>query len=228
MESAYTRRGRVSNGVAAGGCPDRGGGAVGEDRVGDGVLRVAAVLEVQGAKLGAAEQHTVIRLALGKGIGDAQAVDRTVAAHEAEVRSRHRGVQLQPIDELVIEPRCVEAGAGHGDEVGDGGRVGAAIVQRPAAGLGGEGGRVLRVRGHALLGAGRLGVRRIAEEACDVFDLFVCGWRVLAEDAVALGDFRAAVDALDAGPLGRADRVVSARQFAELGLRDRFAGRGQA
>ena len=68
---------------AAAGRANEGGGAVGEQRVGYDAAGVPAVAKVQAAQFHGTQQHVGRRLRAGEGAGDAQGVERTVAAHEA-------------------------------------------------------------------------------------------------------------------------------------------------
>ncbi len=101
------------------GCADDRGGAIREDGVGDDLLRIPAIEVVQAAEFDRTAQHAGRGIGAGKGGGDAQAVERPVAAHEANVRPLGVRRQTQTADQLNIHARGREAGTGHGHQVRD-------------------------------------------------------------------------------------------------------------
>ena len=80
----------MAGGVAPGACGafgggDQGGGAVGEQGVGDHFLAVPAIVVMQAAELDGAQENAGTGVGLGVGVGGAEAIERAVAAHEADM-----------------------------------------------------------------------------------------------------------------------------------------------
>ena len=87
-------------------------------------------------------------------MGDAQAVEGPVAAHETHLGAGHIGGQRQRLDQLQIEAGGLETGAAHRHQMGDRSRIDGGSVQGRAAGPQGQGTGLGGETGHALGGAG--------------------------------------------------------------------------
>ena len=93
-------------------------GAVGEQAVGDHGVRLRRVLKVQGAQLHRAQQHPRVGGSHERP-GDAQRVERPLAAHEADVHPFDLGIQPEARDQRDVHAGSDEPGAGDGDQVRD-------------------------------------------------------------------------------------------------------------
>ena len=82
-----------------------GGRAVAEQGIGDDLLDVARILVVQAAQLDAAQEHAGAGLSRGQRTGGAKAVERSVAAHEPDVRPRDVAAETQSFDQSHVDAR---------------------------------------------------------------------------------------------------------------------------
>src|SRR6516165_5271740 len=64
---------------------DKCGSSVGEQRVGDHFLRVPLIMIVEAAQFHGAKQDARSSIRCGKAAGDPKSIERTMAAHEADV-----------------------------------------------------------------------------------------------------------------------------------------------
>ena len=107
------------------GCHDGGRRAVRKQRRSHDRVGIVGGPDVQGAQLGAHDQHNRRRVRLAEGLGRTERRKRRVAAHEAQVVALHRGVQAQGADDLVVRAGVEKSGAGDRDEVSDVQRINA-------------------------------------------------------------------------------------------------------
>ena len=112
---------RIGGGGPIGTYADDGGGSVGEEGVGDDFIGVPAVLMVEAAEFNGADEGNGGGVRGGVGVGDTQAVQEAVAAHEADVGAGDVSGETEVADKGGVDSGGVEAGAGDGDEVGDAG-----------------------------------------------------------------------------------------------------------
>ena len=79
------------------------GGSVGEKCIGHDLVGIPSVLVVQAAEFESAEQHTRGGIRVKKRSGHAQAVERAMAAHEANMCTSHLAGQGQLLDQTDVE-----------------------------------------------------------------------------------------------------------------------------
>ena len=79
------------------------GGSVGEKCIGHDLVGIPSVLVVQAAEFESAEQHTRGGIRVKKRSGHAQAVERAMAAHEANMCTGHLAGQGQLLDQADVE-----------------------------------------------------------------------------------------------------------------------------
>jgi hypothetical protein len=181
---------------------------------------------VQGAKLNTADEDA------GGGIAGRdlhrgrEGVEGTVAAHEAELDAVYIRAEPKGVDQVGVEAGGEEAGAGDGDEVGDGMRGDGGVIQSAAGGGEGESGGVLGVESHTLRGGGAevIGACARPVEGADMSEVGVI---VGQKDGRASVNATAGVDATEELTLLVG---VAAERFGETGgggLKD-AACRGRA
>ena len=203
-----------------------GGGAVGEDAVGNDHVAPQAVLEVKAAEFDADDQRHALGPRGDEGLRHAKSVEGAVTAHKAHVRAGHGCGQPEPADQFEVHPWIREAGARAGDEVRHLTHVDSGISQ--GAGGGGDrerprlGGVAVHpyLRGRAV-GLGERGGRK---------ERLRIGLRagIIEEHGAAGADPRLPVD-------GRYDAVVASLplreargEFRRVALGDPPFGRGRA
>jgi hypothetical protein len=94
--------------------------SVAEEQRGEDNFEIGRLLQVEGAELEIDHQNLRGRLGANDVMRSLQGVDGGRASHEPDHRAFDGGIQSQAFHELLIEPRCGEAGAGCHHHVSDG------------------------------------------------------------------------------------------------------------
>ncbi len=133
---------------------DAGGAAIGEEQEAEHLLEIVGFLQVQRAELEVHHEHARVRFGADDVARGLEAVDGGVAAHEADHGALDRGAEAEMVDDVEVEPRRVQAGAGGDEDMRDGaalcGRDLQVVDERAAHEDGGEALEDL----HALRGVG--------------------------------------------------------------------------
>ena len=82
-------------------------------------FQVSAVLQVQGAELQVDDEDSRARLRPDDVARELEGVHGGRTAHETHQGALDRGVEPEPLNELLVEPRCREPGAGRDDQMRD-------------------------------------------------------------------------------------------------------------
>ncbi len=181
-----------------GSAEDGGGGAISKEGVGDKFVGGPAVGEVEGAEFDAADEDEGIGIGEDDGARGGEGIEGSVTTHEADVEALDIGREGEAMDEFDIEAGGGKAGAGDGDEVGDGVGGDLGFGEGAVGGGGGEGRGVEGVLDHAGGGGGAaVGVGgRMGIEGAELLDGVAIGGD---EDAAAGGDTAAGEDAFEPG-----------------------------
>jgi hypothetical protein len=99
-----------------------GGAAVAEDQEREHLLELLRLLQVQRAEFEVEHQHLRVRFGAHNVPRLLEAVDRRIAAHEADHGALDRGIEAEVIENVEVEPRRVEAGAGRDQHMRDAAR----------------------------------------------------------------------------------------------------------
>ena len=134
--------------------------SIGEERIGDNLLRVFRVLLMDAAQFNRPYQNNRSCVGFCYRLSHSQTVYHRMASHKPDVRSLSRQVQAKRLKQSMIEPGSTESSAGDGNQMRDRRCFNSSTLNRSLAGFCEQRSSVRRVDFHAFGRRGAKGCSR--------------------------------------------------------------------